>query len=181
MASDEEYRLRIREYKSHKALLKLWRQITEKNTPSWDDGKAFEYLILRAFEIEGADICWPFRVKLDDQVVEQIDGVVYAAELDCIVEAKDWTKSTPVEPIAKLRNQLLRRPAGVIGSVFSTSSFTAPAKTLARFLAPQTLLLWEPEDIAFALSRRAMIESLRRKYRYAVEQGLPDLPLQESE
>lgn len=181
MASDEEYRLQIRGYKSHQRLLDLWQQVSSRDTPGWGSGKALEYLILRAFEIEKADVCWPFEVKLDGTTVEQLDGVVYAADLACIVEAKDWTKSTAMEPIAKLRNQLLRRPSGVIGSVFSTSSFTDPAKMLARFLAPQTVLLWEPEDIKYALEHRAMVESLRRKYRYAVEQGLPDLPLQESE
>ncbi len=181
MASGEEYRLQIGKFKSHKALLKLWQQISSKYTPGWESGKALEYLILRAFEIEKADVCWPFEVRLDGTTVEQIDGVVYAAELDCIVEAKDWTKSTAIEPIAKLRNQLLRRPAGVIGSVFTTSPFSPAARTLARYLSPQTVLLWSREDIEFALSRRGMVGSLRRKYRYAVEQGLPDLPLQESE
>lgn len=181
MASGEEYWRRIEEYKSHKALLKLWDQVVKRNTPEWEPGKAFEFLILRAFEIEKADICWPFGVKLDGQVVEQIDGVVYAAGLSCMVEAKAGSDKTAIEPIAKLRNQLLRRPAGVIGSLFSSSGFTDPAFVLSRFLVPQTILLWRPEDLAYCLKRRCMVDGLRRKYRHAVEHGLPDLSLDESE
>ncbi len=37
-------------------LLVLWRQIQDKNTPGWGPGKALEYLVLRAFQIEGATV-----------------------------------------------------------------------------------------------------------------------------
>ncbi|MBC8115370.1 MAG: hypothetical protein H7062_13385 [Candidatus Saccharimonas sp.] len=181
MASGEEYRRQIGEYKSHRALLKLWQQIVARDTPEWEPGKAFEFLILRAFEIEKADICWPFPVNLADQLVEQIDGVVYAAGLSCLVEAKDCSDKTAMEPIAKLRSQLLRRPVGVIGALFSSSGFTDPSVTLSRFLGPPTILLWGPEDVMYCLKKKSMVDGLRRKYRYAVEQGLPDLTLQESE
>lgn len=142
--SDEEYLREIRKYKTHKKLHRFWEQILDGSTPGWDDGKALEFLVLRAFEIEGAVVRWPFGVELDTHLVEQIDGVIYTGNLACMVESKDWTIPIPIEPIAKLRNQLLRRPAGVVGAVFTTSpdGFTPAAATLARFLAPQTILLW---------------------------------------
>jgi hypothetical protein len=129
------------------------------------------------------EVRWPFGVELDSQLVEQIDGVIYTANIACMAESKDWSIPIPIDPIAKLRNQLLRRPGGIVGSVFTTSpdGFSSAASTLARFIAPQTILLWKRQDIEFALTKKLMIEGLIRKYRHAVEQGLPDLLLEESE
>ena len=73
----------------------------------------FEHLILRAFELDGATVRWPFEVSFGDSVVEQIDGAVYAGCLSCLVEAKDSTAPVDVAVLAKLRNQLARRPAGI--------------------------------------------------------------------
>jgi hypothetical protein len=71
-----------------------------------------------------------------------------------------------------MRNQLLRRPAATIGAIFSRSGFTAPAFTLAQYLAPQTILLWEGEELEFALGHEAMCRYLIDKYRYSVEEGM---------
>jgi hypothetical protein len=60
-------------------------------------------------------------VKINEGEVEQIDGVVYSDELACLVECKDEAGKVNFEPIAKLRNQLLRRPGAAIGMVFSRS------------------------------------------------------------
>jgi hypothetical protein len=57
-------------------LFRLWRQIVEGNTSGWGPGKAFEYLIIRAFELEGAEVTYPYEVRVEDDVVEQIDGMV---------------------------------------------------------------------------------------------------------
>ena len=60
-------------------LLQLWSQIENGHTPAWRDGEAFEYLILRAFELEGAEVVWPYTVQIQDTVVEQIDGFFVSA------------------------------------------------------------------------------------------------------
>ena len=67
----------------------LWYNIENRNTPEWDPGKAFEYLILRAFQLDVAEVRWPYRVKLFGEEVEQIDGVVYCSGLSCLIESKD--------------------------------------------------------------------------------------------
>jgi hypothetical protein len=59
-----------------------------------------------------------------------------------LIECKDTFKEVNIEAIAKLRNQLLRRPAATIVSVFSRSGFTEAKVTLTGFVAPQTILLW---------------------------------------
>jgi len=155
-------------------LLKLWEAIKKGKTPGWSQGKAFEYLIVRAFQLEGADVVYPFSVKIDGEELEQIDGVVYTSGLACIIECKDQKAPINLEPIAKLRNQLLRRPASAIGILFSRSGFTRPASTLAQFIVPQTVLLWNGEEVEYALHHRYMCQGLMAKYRHCVEQSFPD-------
>jgi hypothetical protein len=88
------------------------------------------------------------------------------------VEAKDTSKSMNIEPIAKMRNQLLRRPASTVGLIFSRGGFSSAATTLIKFVGPQTILLWKGEEVAHSLDHRAFREGLSRKYRRTVEQGL---------
>lgn len=176
MATEDQYREMIRGM-DHGALVELWSQVKMRDTPEWEPGRAFEYLVLRAFEIEGAEVRYPFQVPYHGEVVEQIDGVIYADGVSAVVESKDHKDPVNVEPLAKLRNQLLRRPAATIGVLFSYSGFTDPALVLAQFLSPQTILLWDGDEIERALNEKAMIRGLRLKQQYAVERGLPDFNL----
>jgi len=34
----------------------LWDNIKKRNTPGWEQGKAFEYLVIRAFQLDGAEV-----------------------------------------------------------------------------------------------------------------------------
>lgn len=177
MATSDEYREAIREL-DQQGLLELWERIKTGDTPGWPPGRAFEYLVLRAFELEAAVVKWPFTVELDGQVIEQLDGAVHVGGLSCLIESKDRKGELDAEPIAKLRNQLLRRPAHAIGSIFSRLGFTPSAKTLAKFLAPQTILLWEGAEVEFAISRECMVSGLLAKFQHAVEEGFPDYSIQ---
>jgi hypothetical protein len=130
---------------------------------------------LRAFEIEQVRVRYPYTVRVQDEVAEQIDGVVYSEGLSVLVEAKDQHLPLNVEPLAKLRSQLLRRPGGTIGVIFSRSGFTDPAQILAGYMAPTTILLWEGAEIELALETtkvRPFCRGLRWKYRRAVEEGV---------
>jgi hypothetical protein len=173
MTSKEEYEARIAQC-DWSDLLDLWDAIEARDTPGWGPGKAFEYLVLRAFQLEGAEVGWPYTVNLGEELVEQIDGVVYTDGLACILESKDQGAPTNVEPIAKLRNQLFRRPGGTIGAVFSRAGFTEPARILAQFVAPQTILLWEGAEVRYALKTHRFRTVLCRKYRHLIEHGIPD-------
>lgn len=173
-SKDRQYIEQIIRYATHADLLTLWRAIAEKATPEWPDGKALEYLVLRAFELEGAQVRWPFRVHVADEEVEQIDGVVYTDGLACLIECKDEAKPVNVEPIAKLRNQLLRRPSATIGIIFASQGFTEPARILAGFVAPQTILLWSGVELSYALQHRFMRAGLLMKYHQCIERALPD-------
>ncbi len=160
-------------------LLTLWSSIREGCTPEWPPGRALEYLVLRAFQLDGADVTWPYEVRAvggiqSREAVEQVDGAVFARGLWCLVESKDTGDEVNVEPIAKLRNQLLRRPSSTIGLIFSAGGFTDPARVLASFLAPQTILLWDRNDIDYCVRNKRVCDPLLTKYRVCVEEGRPD-------
>lgn len=148
----------------------LWEQIDAGST-GWPAGKALEHLVLRAFELSGATVRWPYTVSIGDETVEEVDGAVHVHGLSCIVESKDTLEATKIEAIAKLRNQLLRRPASAVGLMFSRSGFTEPASTLARFVAPQNILLWGGEEIAYLLDQEDFTSALVAKYRRNIEEG----------
>lgn len=152
MPDPTNYKTRIESY-GWDELRQLWQVIQAKNTPDWPIGKAFEYLILSAFQLESADVTFPYQVEVEQETVEQIDGAIYCDGLACLIEAKDQTSKVNVEPIAKMRNQLLRRHASTLGVVFSCSGFTPPASILAQYLGPQMVLLWSGDEIAYALQR----------------------------
>ena len=155
----------------------LWAKIDRtprKKIAGWAQGKALEHLILKAFELSGAEVVWPYSVKLNGSVVEQIDGMVVADGLTCMVEVKDQEANVNIEPLAKIRNQLQRRPAGVLGSVFTSSQFTDPAKTLAQFMAPQAVLLWQGPEIGHLVAQRDFVIALKWKHRALMQHGMPD-------
>jgi hypothetical protein len=150
----------------------LWNSIRQRKADNWLPGQALEHLVLRMFQLNGADIAWPFSVDLHDEEVEQIDGAVYWNGLSCLCECKDQAAPVNFEPIAKLRNQLLRRPAGVVGMIFSSSGFTEAATILANFTSPQAVLLWGAGDIDAAIREREITAVLMKKHRYVIEQGV---------
>lgn len=133
-----------------------------------------EHLVLRAFRLSGAEVIWPYSVYLDGQVVEQVDGMVMHEGITCMIESKDIDANVNVEPLAKLRNQLLRRPAGVVGCVFSSTGFTDPAKTLARFMAPNAILLWQGPEISHLIDQKDFCIALTKKYGWLMQHGIPD-------
>jgi hypothetical protein len=177
MPSEIDYQQRIATY-AYPQLLELWAQVQIGETPGWDPGKAFEYLVMRAFELEGAAVAYPFSVNLGGTIVEQIDGAIYSDGLSCLVECKDQEGNLAIDPVAKLRNQMLRRPTGIVGLVFSTAGFTEATKILAQYNASQAILLWNGLDVEYGLRYQQLRIGLLKKYRYCVERGLPDYSLQ---
>ena len=72
-----------------KSLPPLWRRIKDGATPGWDEGKAFEHLIVRAFELSGLRVEYPFDVPPGGRPIEQIDGMVFLGSIAFLVECKD--------------------------------------------------------------------------------------------
>ncbi len=120
MTTNAEYQSRIQSTDRWRSLtfgesqlLNLWEYIQRNETPDWEPGRALEYLVIRAFELEGAEVAYPFAVQMGGTIVEQIDGAVHTNGLSCLIECKDQAGNVNIDPIAKLRNQLLRRPPAV--------------------------------------------------------------------
>jgi hypothetical protein len=181
MATPAELEARIR-LLDWAGLTALWANIKAGTTTGWDAGEALEYLVLRAFELDRSEhvlVRYPYEVSLFGEIVEEIDGAVHLPGLSCLVESKDWGSNVAIGPIVKMRSQLLRRPAGTIGLMFSKTDFTRPAIYLAHFTLPQAILLWSGTDLDVALAETSMCACLRTKYRACVETGIPDYDLRE--
>jgi len=172
MTTELEYQKLIQCY-DWDNLFTLWQDIQNENTPNWSNGKALEYLILRSFQLEQAEVRYPYSVpmKNSNYPVEQIDGVIYFDNIACLIECKDTTEAINFEPIAKLRSQLMRRPPTTIGSIFSMGGVTAPALMLLDSIQPQTILIWEKAEINYCLENKNFCTSLIKKYRAEIEFG----------
>ena len=101
MPTELDYQQQILQYQRND-LLTLWQAIKLGNIPGWPPGKAFEYFVIRAFQLEGADVCYPFSVTIGGEEIEQIDGAVYTGGLACLIECKDQQRPVNIEPLAKL-------------------------------------------------------------------------------
>ena len=151
----------------------LWADIQRGAAADWDLGKAFEHLIVRAFSLSGLRVEYPYDVPLAGRPLERIDGMVYLGEVPFLIECKD-RDSVDIEAIAKLRNQLLRRPPSTMGCVFVAGTFTRPAIILSDFAAPHRITLWSQHDITEAIRARNFAETLGRKYHDLCMFGLTD-------
>lgn len=178
MPTSAELEAKIKQISDWDGLRDLWGQIKSGATPGWERGDAFQYLVMRMFELdpdETAAVRYPYHVPLfGERSVEEIDGAVHLPGLSCLVESKDWGKNVTIEPIVKMRSQLLRRPGATIGLVFSRETFTAPATYLAHFTMPQAVLLWPGRELEFALREGRICGYLRLKLRACCEYGVPD-------
>ncbi len=165
MGAEEKYARRVQGM-GRVELRALWKRIkARKDLEDWPPGRALEFMMLRAFQFEGARVVWPYV-----NTTEQIDGAIHADGLACIVETKDHSDSIGFEAIAKLALQLQRRPGAAMGLLFSTSEFSLPVIEAVRVHPLRNVLLWQGSDIDLALEH-GMRAALRIKWRKAVEQA----------
>ncbi len=163
---------------AHEDLVKLWSGLRVGVTPAdWPPGVLLEYLLLRAFQLEGVEVIWPYRVYLDGVLVEQIDGVLYFDGIACLVECKNVTQPVDSVAIVKLKSKLQRRPRTTIGALFNTGYFSGAAVSMMKMLPPPDVLLWSGTEIDLALRGRHLLEGMRKKLRHAVEMGFADVEL----
>lgn len=154
-------------------LRRLWRQIASERTPGWDEGKALEHLVVRAFELGGHDVEYPYEVPPAGTAVEQIDGIVYWQNLAFLIECKDKERND-VGVAAKVRHQLERRPSTTFGCIFVAGSFTPSALLLTDITPPQRIVLWQATDIDDGLRLEDFGSVLLKKYRHLCRFGMTD-------
>src|SRR5438552_10236857 len=84
---------------------------------------------------------------------EQIDGLVVDGWQSFLIESKFWTDPVDFNPIALLHTLLDTRPVGTLELFFSAFGYTEPAKESADRLRPARVLLFEPDDLKWALAQ----------------------------
>src|SRR5437588_13126836 len=121
-----------------------------------------------------ATVFWPYHVYERHDPSPELEPM-YGSILEngryCLVSVKDEADPLNIDPIAKLRNQLLRRPWGVVGLLFSRSGFTSQAEREAEFTANPTVLLWDGFEIAAAIRTKTLVRAVEAKYCHAVTTG----------
>jgi hypothetical protein len=176
----DEYKRRVQGL-DRGGVVKTWEELQAGRAPAgWAPGKLLEYLLLQGFQLEGAEVTWPFQVN-QPYLREQIDGVVYLEDwLPCLVECKHQREPVEAEPILKLKAQLVRRPRLAVGAVFSTGGFTESAVNLTHLLPPANILLWGKTEIDAALRQGTLRQGMRWKLRYAIERGTTEPTMEDS-
>lgn len=150
-------------------LRKLWNGIKSGNTPGWASGKALEYLFVRAFDLEKAEVVYPYCNNLLHSQ-EQFDGFIFVSDLGSgfIVECKDWKSPVAFDELSKLHGRLLYRSPSTYGIFVSKSGFTLSAMELMYMLNPHKILLWTFNDIDECFKHHKFIKALKYKYHYAM-------------
>ncbi|MFZ5443091.1 MAG: hypothetical protein ACOZQL_23995 [Myxococcota bacterium] len=161
-------------------LTRLWASVRRGSHGGFPRGKAFEFLLVRAFELDGARVTWPFVVTSPfqnggSQLSHQIDGVVYLDGLAFLLESKQRNQPVPFPPIAYLQAHLRRRPPVTMGLVFALKGVTDPAREALLLSGTTEVLLWEADEVDWAFKRKGrFLKGLREKLRWACEKALPD-------
>jgi hypothetical protein len=156
-------------------LVRIWERIKAgQPIVGWPAGKAFEYLVVRAFDLEGARVIWPFQVTYPQKfgTMEQVDGVAYLGDRAFLLESKSLSEPAAMEEVARLRMRLESRPPGTMGVLFSAQDFTLPTEVFTQFATPLNVLLWGSGDLDVALGTGSMVRGLGAKLAHATESGL---------
>lgn len=149
----------------------------DKPEPKWKPGQAFEYFILRCFELDKSTVTYPYGhiIGLNGKT-QETDGVIYTRRLSCLVESKDINHDVQMKVVAKLRHRLMDRSDLMIGCVFtSRKSYKYETFALAHFYQDSKLiLLWNGDEIeALLKNKRSFVRALGIKYMMAVEKLCP--------
>lgn len=165
----------IRSYNWPK-LRKFWSQIKDGNTPGWSNGKALEYLLVRAFDLDGAEVVYPYNNTIHN-AKEQFDGYVYVRELGAgfLIECKDWSDNVSFDQLAKLHGRLTYRMPSTYGIFLSKNGFSASALELIFMMHPHNILLWSFNDIDECFKNHKFMKALKYKYQYAMMTANPTI------
>lgn len=168
--SDSEKKLmkRVQRYDWAK-LESFWQRIKNKKTSKWSSGKALEYMLVRAFDLSGAEVVYPYNNNVLT-AQEQFDGFVFVKELGAgfLIECKDWQVNVPFDELAKLHGRLSYRTSSTYGIFLSRTGFTASAVEMMYMMHPHNILLWSFNEIDECFKNHKFLEALKYKYQYAM-------------
>lgn len=153
----------------------MWADIkSRKVVNGWPMGKALEYMFIRAFDLENADVVYPYSNRIIN-AEEQIDGFIFLKDIGVgfIVECKDWSDSVSFDEVAKLHSRLLYRPSTTFAIFVSINGFTPSATELIYMMHPHCILFWNQTDIDECFKNRKFVEALIYKYQFAMMSADP--------
>lgn len=143
--------------------------------PRWfqDRGRAFERIIRNQFQSEGLEPRLNIRPS-----GEEIDGSFVLGESTYLVEAK-WRKDPiPASDLYAFKGKVDGKLVGTIGVFISMSGYSSEAIDALKFGKDINLILFTGADFLLVNSGKiGFTGALRRKLRYAAEEGQPFLPL----
>ena len=150
-------------------LERFWQKIKNKTAPKWSKGKALEYMLIRAFDLEGAEVLYPYNNEVL-KAQEQFDGFVFVKELGVgfLIECKDWNDKVAFDELAKLHGRLSYRMNTACGLFLSRSGYTPSAIEMMYMVHPHNIILWEFSDIDECFKNRTFLKALKYKYQYAM-------------
>lgn len=150
-------------------LEKMWNNIKLGKTPKWGKGKALEYMLIRAFDLSGAEVVYPYNNNVL-KAQEQFDGFVFLKELGAgfLVECKDWKDPVSFDELSKLQTRLTYRLPSTYGLFLSRSGFTSSAVELMYMIHPHNILLWSFSEIDECFKNHKFLDALMYKYKYAM-------------
>lgn len=152
--------------------------VAEKDPPNWDGGQAFEFMMLRFFELDGAEVTYPYGPIVGlDGMTQETDGFIYTDKVRCLVESKDWSSPVKMSTVAKLKDRMLHRNTQLIGCIFCSRNGFSKSALSAAFLEQSryNILLWGSDEINALIQgpRGNFVEALHTKYRYSLEKLIP--------
>jgi hypothetical protein len=142
-------------------------------------GAVFERWMLEAFRLSGAAVRESYVVPMPDSAAprEQIDGSLTEGWQGFLIESKFWPSNVDFDPIAVLHVLVEQRPVGTLGLFFSAFGYTPPAVELAGRLRPIRVLLFDQNDLLWAMKPgHGMMKLVRERWIFAVQYGGPFLP-----
>jgi len=195
MAGKDFAKKTIKDVADYNSALGKYSKITKKGyTPHYfpNTGVEFEHLMIRLFEMSGLNVCYSLinkkRVlcqycnRTKEQIVEQIDGVVYLDSIPFIIESKFHEEEdikNNIEPVAKLYSRLQIRPSFAMGMIITNTGFTDPAVEYMKYLQPKNILLWQgteiPDSINACINGKSDFKKLLQwKMNNLIENGIND-------
>ena len=144
-------------------------RLKTKKTPKWSKGKALEYMLIRAFDLDGAEVVYPYNNGVLN-AQEQLDGFVFVKDLGVgfLIECKDWEDKVSFDELAKLHGRLAYRMKSTCGMFLSRSGYTPSAIEMMYLVHPHNIILWEFNDIEECFKNHNFLKALKYKYQYAM-------------
>jgi len=126
-------------------------------------GIALEPVLNGIFSFYQIGLSEAFKVKIDKQVVEQIDGAIMLDGKVYLIEMKWEKEPIGVDKVAVFTNRLFTRN-DVGGMIISASSFTSPAiKNANELLSHKSIALIELKDVYDVIDQKKDLQQYIRQ------------------